>query len=75
MSGSQRVVEKLRSSFDLHGDANLEEDGDIFAVAGLLKMFLRELPESAIPEKMTRRFVTVQEGVCFVWARDVALLY
>ncbi|WAQ96194.1 FA13A-like protein, partial [Mya arenaria] len=61
VNGSQRVVEKLRASFDLQGDANLEEDNDMMAVAGLLKLFLRELPETAVPEKMTRRFVMVHE--------------
>jgi len=62
INGSQRVVEKLRASFDMRGDAHLEEDGDIMAVAGLLKLFLRELPESAVPEYLTRRFVMTQEG-------------
>jgi hypothetical protein len=56
-------VEKLRASFDHHGDANLDEDHDVMAVAGLLKLFLRELPESCIPEHMTKKFVNVQEGI------------
>lgn len=63
MNGSQRVVEKLRNSFDLHGDASLEEDQDVMAVAGLLKLFLRELPKAPVPEHMTRRFVMTQEGM------------
>lgn len=67
VNGSQRVVEKLRASFDQQGDANLEEDHDVMAVAGLLKLFLRELPESAIPEYMTRRFVMTQEGMNIVF--------
>ncbi|XP_053383578.1 protein FAM13A-like [Mercenaria mercenaria] len=61
VNGSQRVVEKMRASFDLHGDANFEEDHDVMAVAGLLKLFLRELPESCIPEHLTKKFVIVQE--------------
>lgn len=63
MNGSQRVVEKLKACFDRHGDGNLEEDNDMMAVAGLLKLFLRELPESCIPERLTRQFVTIQEGI------------
>ena len=63
VNGSQKIVEKLKLQFDHHGHANLDEDGDIMAVAGLLKLFLRELPESVIPEHMTRRFVSIQEGM------------
>lgn len=62
VNGSQRVLDKLKLSFDQHGNANLDEDNDVMAVAGLLKMFLRELPESTIPERMTKKFVNVQEG-------------
>ncbi|KAL5019087.1 hypothetical protein ScPMuIL_004809 [Solemya velum] len=62
ISGNVRIMEKLRQSFDQHGDADLEEDGDIMAVAGLLKLFLRELPESIIPEHMTSEFVAIEDG-------------
>ena len=61
VNGNARIVEKLKTSFDLHGDANLDEDNDILAVAGLLKLFLREMPDSVIPEHMTRQFLDVQE--------------
>ena len=62
VNGNARIVEKLKTSFDLHGDANLDEDNDILAVAGVLKQFLREMPDSVVPEHMTRQFVNVQEG-------------
>lgn len=62
ISGNVRIMEKLRQSFDQYGDANLEEDGDIMAVAGLLKLFLRELPESIIPEHMTSEFIAIEDG-------------
>lgn len=62
MNGNARVIEKLRECFEKHGDADLESAEDIFAVAGLLKLFLRELPESVIPESMTSKFVHCQEG-------------
>ena len=55
-------MEKLKDSFEKHGDADLESADDIFAVAGLLKQFLRELPEAVIPEEFTNRFVKCQEG-------------
>ena len=62
VSGSSRIIDKLKLDFDLHGDANLLEDGDIAAVAGLLKLFLRELPVSLVPENRTKQFVCVQDG-------------
>jgi len=55
-------VEKMRSSFDRTGNADLEEAGDVMAVAGLLKLFLRELPEAVIPEHLTKLFVQAQLG-------------
>lgn len=62
MNGNARVIEKLKESFEKHGDVELEAADDIFAVAGLLKLFLRELPEAVIPESMTGQFVRCQEG-------------
>ena len=64
VSGSARVMERLRESFDLIGDANLEDlvPADITAVAGLLKKYIRELPQSVIPEHMTAKFVQTQIG-------------
>ena len=62
VSGSSRIIDKLKLDFDLHGDANLLEDGDIAAVAGLLKLFLRELPVSLVPENRTKQFVCVQDA-------------
>ena len=62
VNGNSRVVDRLRSSFDRHGDAELEEAGDVMAVAGLLKLYLRELPDGVIPDNMTQLFVTTQLG-------------
>ena len=64
VNGSARVIERLRESFDVTGTANFDdlEPGDITAVAGLLKRFLRELPQSVIPETMTGEFVQTQLG-------------
>lgn len=62
VNGNTRVVEKLKASFNKTGDADLEDAGDIMAVAGLLKLFLRELPDAVIPQLMTKQLVTIQEG-------------
>ncbi|KAJ8319293.1 hypothetical protein KUTeg_004384 [Tegillarca granosa] len=62
INGNAKIVEKLKTSFDVHGDANLEDEDDIMAVAGLLKLFLRELPDSVVPQHMTRQFVSIQEA-------------
>lgn len=47
----------------MRGDADLNEEEDLMAVASLLKLFLREIPESLIPENKTQRFIAVQEGM------------
>lgn len=62
VSGSQREVEKMKNNFDLYGDTRLEEVDDIMAVAGLLKLFLREMSDSTVPAHLTKQFVNIQEG-------------
>jgi RhoGAP domain len=67
ISGNLRTIEQLKTAFDNGSEVNFEEDEvDIMAVAGLLKLFLRELPDSLIPELMVKQFITVQ-------AREYAL--
>ena len=55
-------MERIKASFERTGDADLSDAGDMMAVAGVLKLFLRELPDAVIPEHMTRQFVNTQEG-------------
>ena len=62
INGNSRIVERIRASYDRTGEADLTDGGDIMAVAGALKLYLRELPEAIIPEGQTRTFVTTQEG-------------
>ena len=62
INGNARVVERIKTSFERTGDADLSDAGDMMAVAGVLKLFLRELPDAIIPEHMTRQFVNTQEG-------------
>ncbi|CAG5135337.1 unnamed protein product [Candidula unifasciata] len=59
VSGSVRVVEKIRMQFEQMGDANLEEENDVAATAGLLRVFLRDLPDTLIPSRLTRHFFSV----------------
>ncbi|EDO47842.1 predicted protein, partial [Nematostella vectensis] len=60
VSGNHKVVESLKATFDRDGDADLEEC-DVMAVAGLLKLFLRELPEPPVPQALTTDFIKVHE--------------
>ena len=62
INGNARVVERIKASFERTGDADLSDAGDMMAVAGVLKLFLRELPDAIIPEHMTKQFVNTQEG-------------
>ncbi|ESP03869.1 hypothetical protein LOTGIDRAFT_110377, partial [Lottia gigantea] len=62
INGSARIVDKIRTSFDQTGDADLDEDCDVMAIAGALKLYLRELPDSTVPEHMTNQFIAIQEG-------------
>lgn len=45
-------------------DENVELDNeeDITVITGLLKLFLRELPDSVIPIDIVRQFLQVQAG-------------
>lgn len=64
VSGSARTVEKVRVMFDKTSDADLNEISDVIAIASLLKLFLRELPEGAVSEDLTQQFIIAQQGGC-----------
>ncbi|RDD36822.1 Protein FAM13A [Trichoplax sp. H2] len=49
INGSVNLVDKLKNLFDKQEDVDLEQLGDVMAVASLLKLFLRELHGSLIP--------------------------
>ncbi|KAI0239940.1 Protein FAM13A [Lamellibrachia satsuma] len=61
VSGSARTVEKVRVMFDKTSDADLNEISDVIAIASLLKLFLRELPEGAVSEDLTQQFIIAQQ--------------
>ncbi|KAG2187111.1 hypothetical protein INT44_004781 [Umbelopsis vinacea] len=61
-SGSTAVVNELREKFDKEGDYNILESGvyyDVHAVAGLLKMWLRELPTEVLTVELHDDFLGV----------------
>ncbi|KAF9927449.1 hypothetical protein FBU30_003248 [Linnemannia zychae] len=64
LSGSTAVIKNLKERFNHDGDFPLlaEEDYfDIHAVAGLLKLFLRELPSSVLTRDLHKDFLQVIE--------------
>ncbi|CAO3682229.1 unnamed protein product [Umbelopsis ramanniana] len=61
-SGSTAVINELRERFDKEGDYNILESGvyyDVHAVAGLLKMWLRELPTEVLTVELHDDFLGV----------------
>ncbi|XP_050971244.1 protein FAM13A isoform X1 [Labeo rohita] len=48
VNGSVRTVDNLRQRFDAGEEVDLHQDADAFAVASLLKQFLRDLPVGLI---------------------------
>ncbi|KAI9495042.1 hypothetical protein BDB00DRAFT_927736 [Zychaea mexicana] len=62
LSGSTTVMKALRQKFNKDGDVNLlasKEYYDVHAVAGLLKMWLRELPTSVLSRELRTDFLHV----------------
>ncbi|OZJ01602.1 hypothetical protein BZG36_05278 [Bifiguratus adelaidae] len=62
LSGSSAVIRKLRDRFNQEGDFNILASGeyyDVHAVAGLLKMWLRELPTSVLTRSLLPEFLSV----------------
>lgn len=62
LNGSSAVIKSLKEKFNHDGDVPLlasEEYYDIHAVAGLLKLFLRELPNSVLTRELHKDFLQV----------------
>ncbi|KAI9478079.1 MAG: hypothetical protein EXX96DRAFT_504273 [Benjaminiella poitrasii] len=62
LSGSAAKVKALKKRFNDFGDVQLledKEDHDIHAIAGLLKMWLRELPENILTESLLGDFLQI----------------
>ncbi|KAK0632293.1 hypothetical protein B0T14DRAFT_415104 [Immersiella caudata] len=64
LSGSNLVIKQLKERFNNEGDINLITDPqyhDIHAVASLLKMYLRELPNTILTSDLRMEFIAVTE--------------
>ena len=62
MSANTKAVQRLRAAYDRGECSDLGKRGeDVLAVAGLLKLFLKELPD-VVGERLTEQFVKVQQG-------------
>ncbi|RPB11142.1 hypothetical protein P167DRAFT_546496 [Morchella conica CCBAS932] len=64
LSGSNVVIKGLRERFNTESDFNLlnnDEYYDVHAVAGLLKLYLRELPTNVLTTERREEFVKVTE--------------
>ncbi|XP_065185111.1 uncharacterized protein LOC135815710 isoform X2 [Sycon ciliatum] len=62
VSGNVRIIEKIRAALETRGcpiDFSPYQD-DMAAVASILKMFLRELPEAVIPTSVHAMFIRAQ---------------
>ena len=63
MSGSNVVIKGLKSRFNAEGDIDLlspdEEYTDVHAVASLLKLYLRELPQPVLTRELHLQFISV----------------
>ncbi|KAG8511618.1 Protein FAM13A, partial [Galemys pyrenaicus] len=59
VNGNVKVVEQLRLKFESGAPVELGKDGDVSSAASLLKLFLRELPESVITSALQPRFIQV----------------
>ncbi|KAM3583728.1 Rho GTPase activating protein [Umbelopsis sp. WA50703] len=63
-SGSTSVINELRQRFDRDGDYNILETNvyyDVHAVAGLLKLWLRELPTLVLTAGLHEAFLCVMD--------------
>lgn len=62
LSGSQATISKLKEEYDAGGDPDLFEVSDPHCVAGLLKLYLRELPEPLLLMRLFHAWVAA--GSC-----------
>lgn len=62
MNGSVRTVDNLRQRFDAGEEVVLHQDADTFAVASLLKQFLRDLPEGLIHPSIHNPLIQLHQG-------------
>ncbi|KAI9298137.1 RhoGAP-domain-containing protein [Neoconidiobolus thromboides FSU 785] len=64
LSGSSATIRTLKTKFDTEGDYPLLDSGvyyDVHAVAGLLKLYLRELPSTVLTAELHRDFLQITD--------------
>jgi hypothetical protein len=64
LSGSQSVIMQLKEKFDSGNDYNLLKSNtkyDVHTIAGLLKLYLRELPNSILTSKLQPDFLAITD--------------
>ena len=62
LSGSSAVIHNLKDRFNHEGDVDLLGSGefyDVHAIAGLLKLYFRELPVSVLTSEYQRDFLNI----------------
>ncbi|TGZ55773.1 hypothetical protein CRM22_010320 [Opisthorchis felineus] len=61
VNGGVRLIETLKRSLQRSGGCslNVTEATELYALAGVLKLFLREIPDGLIPKEHTMQFVQV----------------
>ncbi|CAH8477607.1 unnamed protein product [Schistosoma rodhaini] len=61
INGSAKLIDGFKTTFQISAADNLcsLENVDIYALAGVLKLFLRELPDGLVPEKLGLKCIKV----------------
>lgn len=62
VSGSHEQMERLRRQFDTQHRVDLSTVEDIHTVAGLLKLYLRLLPQQLVPFSVYRSLLAAFSG-------------
>ncbi|EGC28806.1 hypothetical protein DICPUDRAFT_159700 [Dictyostelium purpureum] len=62
LSGANSQIKSLRQGFDQGEDVDLEDVEDVHTVAGLLKLYLRELPSPLFPFDTYSSFIEISKG-------------
>lgn len=62
VNGSMKMVEQLRLQYERGEEVELVKDADVYSAASLLKLFLRELPDSIITSALHPRFIQLYKG-------------
>lgn len=72
--GNDTVLQQLKAFYDgEQSDMTLENCDDVHAVAGLLKLYLRELPEPLLTHRFYDTFITIQSS--FFRKKNVSFIY